>query len=140
MESLKLPSPKPRTLRNTPLCWLPDSSVMASRRTPVVVLQAAQHGVRDDRASSQGSGRGPCRDELADSLVRPALIEVANVLHENLEQVTLAEDEHVIEALAAYAAQKALAEGVGLRRAYRCFQDPRSHTSGDAIELAAVLV
>jgi hypothetical protein len=54
--------------------------------------------------------------------------------------MALAEDEHVIEALAAYAAQKALAEGVGLRRSYRRFQHSRADGSGDAVEVAAVLV
>jgi hypothetical protein len=43
--------------------------------------------------------------------------------------LTLAEDEHVIEALAAHAAQEPLTESVGLRRSYGRLQDSRAHTS-----------
>jgi hypothetical protein len=65
------------------------------------------------------------------------VVEVANVVEENLEQLTLAEDEHVIEALAADAAQEPLTESVGLRRSCGHFEDSRAHTSRDAVEVAA---
>ena len=118
------------------LSWLPHSSLIASRRSPVVVMQAVEHRACGHRAAFRGSGRAPCRDELADSLVSPGLVEIANVVDENLEQVTLAEDEHVIEALAAHAAQEPLTESVGLRRSCGRFQDSRAHTSRDAVEVA----
>jgi hypothetical protein len=54
---------------------------------------------------------------LADTLVRPAGVEIGYVLRQHAPEVPLAEDEQVIDALASDAAEEALADGVCPRRA-----------------------
>jgi hypothetical protein len=95
-----------------------------------MVMEPVQHGMRDHRVASRRRGREANRHELADPLVSPGLVEVASVLDEGLAQVTLAEHEDVVEALAAHAAQQALTESVRLRRAYRRLQHPRAWSQG----------
>jgi len=52
---------------------------------------------------------------LPDALVRPRPVEVADVLGQHTPEVSLAEDQPVIDALPPDAAQEALADGVGPR-------------------------
>jgi len=66
---------------------------------------------------------GRLGERLAAALVRARPVEVRDVLAAHAGQVALAEDEQVIQALAADAPQEALADGVGLRGAVRCAQD-----------------
>ena len=70
----------------------------------------------------------------------PRIIEVANVLGEYGEQLALGQDDQVVDALAAYAAEKALAGRVHVRRMHRGLDDPRPETLGSAIEISSEFV
>ena len=66
------------------------------------------------------------RSPLAETLVGPRISEVADVLAEDAPQVSLAEDEDVIEALASDGSEEALADGAYQWR--RVVRDFRRHT------------
>ena len=66
----------------------------------------------------------------------PRIVEVAAVLGENGEQLPLVQHDHVVEALAAHTAEKALAGRVHVRRAHRGLDDPRPETLSGAIEIS----
>jgi len=77
------------------------------------------------RPTAADRGRLEARgDELADPLVSAGAVEVARVLPERLEQVALAEDENMVEAPAAHAAQEPAVSSPPAQRAAR--QDTNS--------------
>ena len=80
-----------------------------------------------------------CGCRLRERLVRAVLVEVRHVLAQHAGEVALAEDEHVVEALAPHAPQEALAYGVGQRRADRGAQDADPAPRRDACERRPVL-
>jgi len=84
----------------------------------VSVVEAAQHrhGMHRPAAISHCGGSWR-RRRLPEALVRPIAVEVRDVLPEHAGEVALAEDQHVVEALAAHAPQEALAGRVRLRGA-----------------------
>ena len=67
-------------------------------------------------------------------------IEVPAVLDQHRKQVLLTEHEDAVEALAAYAAEKGLADGIRARSPDGRLEDLRASATGHAIELLAVLV
>src|SRR5260370_31651609 len=73
-----------------------------SRRPAIVMMQAAEHWDRGDVASTRPRN-ATCgdRDPLTDPLMRPGDVEVAeSVLLQHAQQVALAQDDHVVDALA----------------------------------------
>jgi len=96
------------------------------------VMEPVQHGTRDHRGAPDRGGREPDRNELTDALVSPGFVEVAHVLEEDLEQVTFAERDDVVETLPPHAAEQAFAVSVRLRRSNRRRQDPRAQAGADA--------
>ena len=70
----------------------------------------------------------------------PGPLKIARVFDESVEQVTLAEHEHVVEALAAHTTQEAFAERIGSWGPHRCFQHPRADAASRAVEFTSVLV
>ena len=81
-------------------------------------MESAQHRARHDRATRRRViGQPPlARDALADRLVRTASVEVSHPFGQYPPQVILAEDQHVVEALSAEAAEEALAAGIQVGR------------------------
>ena len=79
----------------------------------VGMVQAAEDGPRPDRASARPIfiecwlGQG-----LPEALVRPRPNVVGDVLAQHAGEVALPEDQHVVQAFAAHAAQAALAHGM----------------------------
>ena len=67
----------------------------------------------------------------------PRIVEVADVLGEYGEQLALVQDDHVVQALAAYTAEKSLAGRVHVWRAHRGLDDPRPETFSGTIESSA---
>ncbi len=131
------------------LSWLLSSSSPPRRGCPrslgcppasgsgaVVMMKAAEHGDGLDRASKLGSGAFRAdRSLLADALVRPSRVEVAQgILGEEIPQVPLRQDDHVVEALAADATQEAFAHRIHQGRPDRGVQDARPDARGDAVE------
>src|SRR5690242_9254695 len=92
--------------------------------TLVGVVEATEDRDRADRPRTtrqlQGGRLG---ERLAEALVRPRPVEVRDVLAQHVGEVALPEDEQMIEAFAAHAAQEPLAGGIGLRRAVWRAQD-----------------
>ena len=81
------------------------------------MVKAAQHRESDDLfawASICGRNRSGGHS-LADPLMRTSAVEMGDMLLEHAKHVALAEDEDVIQALAARTAEIALTHGVGLR-------------------------
>jgi hypothetical protein len=79
-------------------------------------MEAPEDGRFDDAAVGVRGLRRSCRELLGEPLMRSVGVEVARVVGSNPFEVTLTEDEEVIEALASHAAQEALADRVGPRR------------------------
>src|SRR5258708_22902670 len=70
----------------------------------------------------------------------PGIVEITNVCGKDPEQVVLVEDDHVIEALAAYATEEPLAVRVHVGRAYRGLDDANSDGFSCALEVRAELI
>ncbi|HET8631908.1 MAG TPA: hypothetical protein VFL91_31165, partial [Thermomicrobiales bacterium] len=127
--------------------WLPSPSVAAchrtgrSRRLAILMVQAAQHGDRDDGTRRACSW---CRfrdsgDGLPDPLMWPRRVEVRHVCPQHAPQVPLAQDEDVIEAFTAHTPEEPLAGGVGARGADGRAQHPDSARGGELVEPRPVL-
>ncbi len=123
------------------LYWLLRSSAaLASRCSPVGVMESVQDWAREHRAVPWGRGRAPPGHELIDPLMRAVPVEIAAVFAEHSKQVALAKYEHVVEALATHTAQEALAESVRFGRPHGRLQDPRADAAGDSVKVAPVFV
>ncbi len=79
-------------------------------------MEPSKDGRLDDTAVGVGGQSSAGRDLLRETLVGALGVEVAHVLGKHPLEVTVAEDEHVVEALAADAAEEPLADGVRSRR------------------------
>jgi hypothetical protein len=75
-------------------------------------MESSKDGRLHDVAVAVGGRSSAGRDPLRETLVGAIGVEVAHVLGEQPLEVTVAEDEHVGEALAADAAEKPFADGV----------------------------
>ena len=84
-------------------------------------------------------GRVWHRDALADTLVRPRPVEVADVLHEDATEVPLAEEQDVVQILPPDATQEALTDGVDPRRSRRRAEDLDAARGRDAGEVGPEL-
>jgi hypothetical protein len=71
---------------------------------------------------------------LLSALVRPVSVIVPRVLGERLPQMLLAEDQHVVQALAVQCSHESLRVGVRSRRPDRCLDHPRAVADEDAVE------
>ncbi len=105
----------------------------------VVMMQATEHREGDDSPFAIG-----CRlllgwDPLLNALMWSSLVEVDHVLLERVAQVPLPEDQHVIQAFAAHAANQAFAHRVRSGSLDRRSEhlDPAAH--GDGGEVRPVL-
>src|SRR5262249_31179893 len=87
------------------------------RGKSVFVVQSTQDWDLPDHSAlgSSASVRRLVRDPLANSLVRSSAVKVIAIPIENGPKVLLAENDHVIEALATDAAQESLANRVRVR-------------------------
>ena len=88
---------------------------------------------------SVGRFRGQ-RGLLAEPLVRPGLIVVADVLGHDALEVPVVEHQDVVEALATQRTEKAFADGVHVRRAHRRADHPDAGGAGQRIEGGPELV
>ena len=82
-------------------------------RLPVViVMQSAQHWARDELSTLLwlSPWHWLARDCLPNPLVGPGAVEVRLVLLHYAMQVSLAEDQQVVQAFSTHAAQKSLAD------------------------------
>lgn len=93
----------------------------ASRCSPVVVVKAPEHRSRDDRAGRLRQARH--RLFMTERLMRTCLVVELEVLAKEPCEVLVAEDEHVVEELAAQSADEALGERVHVGRANRSAHD-----------------
>jgi hypothetical protein len=72
--------------------------------------------------------------------VWPCLVEVSAVFGENREQVALADDQKMIEALPAHASKKALADGIRPRSSHGRLEHSYAYASRRSVEVRPVLV
>jgi hypothetical protein len=93
----------------------------------------------DDAAVGVGGLSGAGRDLLREPLVRALGVEVGGVLGEHALEVTLAENEEVVETLAADAAEEPVADGIGARRLDRGADHSDADPGGDPVEEFAEL-
>jgi hypothetical protein len=79
-------------------------------------MESAQHRARHDRATRRRviGQLWLARDALADPLVWAARVEVWHPFGQDPPKVILAEDQDVVEAFAAEAAEEAFADGISL--------------------------
>ncbi len=89
------------------------------RAADVAVVKAAEEGQGDDAAMIRWLDRARFGRVLVESEVRARGVVVAEVAAQTLSQVSLVEDDDVVEDLAADAANHAFDEGVLPRRARR---------------------
>ena len=90
------------------------------------MVEAAQDGHGQDRSIPDSSGQSSgkrIRDVLLEPLMGACSVEGGHIGLEHSGELLLVEDEQVIEALPAYAPQKALAVGVGARSVIRCLEN-----------------
>jgi len=110
-----------------------------SGRPSIIVVQAAQDREGHDRPCrmppSQVSRH--LRDRLPKPLVWPRRVEVCAVRPEHAAQLTLVQDEQVVEARAPDAAEEPLADGIGARGPHGRAQHLDAAPSRDARELRA---
>ena len=125
---------------------LPSSGArerFAARCLPVVVvMQAAQHGERDDLSARRRliSSLRLAGYALLDALVGSGVIEVRLILLHHPLQMSLAQDEEEVQALSPHTAQKALTVSIRLRRLIGCAQHLNSSPGSYRRERDAVLV
>ena len=107
---------------------------------PIFMVKSAQHRDRHDGPVGIGIRRGTVGHVLSDALMRPSAVEVTAIALQDRGERPRAEDDHVIEALGAHAAQEALTHAVGVRRSHWCAQDPNPGRLRQRVEAAAELV
>ena len=122
---------------------------MASRRPPIVVVEATEHGERNEPPVGTGAvRRGRSRNALIEPLVRTRSIEERHVLGEDGAKVALAEDDQVIATLASDTAEETLAgrvhdgrrtQVVGRNRR-DVFGSPTSFTRSSAESSSSLLI
>jgi hypothetical protein len=95
------------------------------RLSVIIVMQTSQDWARDDQSTPRclGSLRQLAGDPLINTLVGSRVIEVPLVFLHQPAQMTLAQDQEVVQALPLHAAQESFADRVCLRRSERCPQD-----------------
>src|SRR6478672_7617705 len=103
------------------------------------MMEAAEQRTREDRAGRLG-GRWAVKDALAEALVRSRGVEVGCVFVRDAIEVSLVEQQDVIEKLPAEAADEPLGDRVHVGCSHRGLNDPNARPSGGAIEGSAVLV
>jgi len=98
-------------------------------------------GWRRRRRGARAEGAHPERGYAGEPLVRPRVVEVAEgILPQHMQQMMLAQDNHVVEALAPHAPEESLAHGIHQGRLHCHLHDPQPRSLGDAIEDCPVLV
>lgn len=112
------------------------------RRGAVIMVKSSEDGDRRDGAGEPCSGTfGRDRKPLVDPLVGSRRVEVAHcVLSEDVAEMPLREDDHVIETLAPDAPQESLAHRVHQRCPHGSAHDTGTRAHGDAVENRAELV
>ena len=70
------------------------------------------------------------RNALVDPLVRSRVIEIGDILTDEPIQLSLAHDQHVIQAFASHTANEPLTDGIGFWSSHRCptQSPPAAHT------------
>src|SRR5215472_7865763 len=83
-------------------------------------MKASEHGYRDDLSSFSASTRRACSRcagrPLSQRSMRAPVVEIADISGQDLLQMALIEDEHVVQALGPDGSHPALRYGVGSRR------------------------
>ncbi len=95
-------------------------------------MEAPEHWEGDDVPLGRAL-RGD-RGLLTDPLVRACGVVVADVFGDDALEVPAVEHENVVETLATQRAQKALADGVHVRRAHRCADHSDARGARERIE------
>src|SRR5262249_29471153 len=144
-------APPPRSRESTTAASAPRQGCVGSLGYPrrlcrqsVLVVQPAEHrnsdhAVRCAVPPGPGDRVGRDRRALCETLVRPGTVEVADVLGQDPPEVPLAEDQEVVDALPADAAEEALADRVGPRRPDRRPDHLDPAPCGEAAERGSVL-
>src|SRR5215831_16981324 len=105
-------------------------------------MQASEHRYCDDLSSLSASMRRACqrraRRPLSYRPMRAPVVEIADILHQDLLQMTLIEYENVVQALRPDRSHPALGNGVGPRRSERCANLSNPNVTHPTIEGRAV--
>src|SRR5499426_2090405 len=84
------------------------------------VMKASKHRYRDDLSNLGASMRRTCSRcagrPLSQRSMRPPIVVIANIFGQDLLQMALIQDEHVVQALGSVGSHPALGDGVGSRR------------------------
>jgi len=99
-------------------------------------MQAAKHwNSMDDSATViyHALGLRGLGNELPDTLMRPCVIELPNILLKHALQMLRTEDQDVIQTLPSDAPQKAFTDGIGTRRSIGCSEQLDPTTVGLAV-------
>src|SRR5262249_62245249 len=107
----------------------------------VLMMKTAENGFGDDpmTVANPMAGRyrpqvGSIRNAGAKARVWTPAIVMHDPLLKDASQVVLSERNHPVQAFAPNRANHAFAERVGLRRLYRCLQNPQPHRGDCAID------
>jgi hypothetical protein len=106
------------------------------------MMEASEHGHCDDLSSLSASIRRVCRPcagrTLSNRAMRAPVVEVTDILGQDLLQMALIEDEHVIQALRPDRSHPAFGDGVAPRRSDGCAGLGNAETTHPTIEDGAI--
>src|SRR5215469_543848 len=105
-------------------------------------MKASEHGYRDDLSSFSASTRRACSRcagrPLSQRSMRAPVVEIADISGQDLLQMALIEDEHVVQALGPDGSHPALGNRVGPRRSERRARLGDAEITHSPIEAAGI--
>src|SRR5262249_15881605 len=105
-------------------------------------MKASEHGYRGDRSSLSASMRRACRGSAGRPLsyrpMRAPVVEIADILTQDLLQMTLIEYEDVVQALRPDRSHPPLGDGVRPRRSERCAYLANPNVAHPTIEVGTI--
>jgi len=107
---------------------------------PVVVVKPAQHGKPDNPTMRGGGMRHAGWDPLPEALMRTCVVDVVHVLREQDMEVSLTEDQQVVQAFTPHASHKPFTRSVRSGCLHGCVQNCDSSAVRDLVEHGPELV
>jgi len=103
-------------------------------------VEAAEYGDGDDPAIAATVAGRAGRDPLSDALMGARLVEIEDVSPDDIFELLLVADEHMVEGLPAQATDESLSDRFHVRGSYCCLDHLRPDALGDAIERGSELL
>ncbi len=102
-------------------------------------MQAAEDRDADHLAVRRFGQAQSARNALVNPLMGSSMVKVGDIFTYNAPQMTLTQDEHIIQTFASQIAQEPLAKRVRARRFHRGFQNVDIHPIRHMLELRPIL-